>query len=184
VIEQHKINFKSQWKNGWGMLFILIGCLAIILYFVYIKNDNDIRSLIGFVLIIFLIQALPQFALHLNYYTVNKDDVLRFDIDNQKIIFKHSGATIQFFLSDIKNVDMYKSFALAKKNMQFFTFDCYNHSVITLISGVKIIITSLLLPGELNLPIDKDKIKVHMSFFRWVSGESLQYSINKKLCDD
>ncbi len=169
-----KITSKTQWENGNLIFIYFLICIIAGWFFVYFKGPDTKEFIIIVLGCGFLSQLLPQLALHLNYYFVNKDDILAYDPIYKETTFTHNGIEIKFFLDDVASVIEYKSFALQKKNDPWLTFDNYNHAVITLNNGVKILVTSLLIGGEFTIPVDPGKVKVEMNIYRWANGPSLQ----------
>jgi len=146
--------------------------IAMIYYFSYVENVNDKTQLILFFAIFFSLQFIPLLALHLNYYVINKGDTLKLNPENRELVFTHINKDIIFSLDDIDRFIVYKSFALKFKNVYLFAFDAYNHAVITLNNGNKIVITSLLTGGEFAFPIPEEKITLKANYYRWASGPS------------
>ena len=163
-----------QWANARGILSYLILCIAGVTYFLYTKGADNIQIALWGFGIAFLSQLLPQFALHLNYYSVNKGDVLLYDALHQEMIFNHYGKEIRFYISDIAMVKKYRSYAVEKKTIPILITDSYSHVIIILHDGTKIALTSLLMGEDFEIPVDKDKIKLVMYPYRWVNGPSLQ----------
>lgn len=173
-METYKINYKSHWANGWQVILTLI--LSVFGPFIgpiLWPEDHPNLFIIAFG-IFFIFQVGPQLALHVNYYLINKNDVLKYDKTYKEFIFVHDDKEIEFNIDDIVNVTFFKSRALVKGYIQIFAWDSYNHCVILLKNGKKITITSLLIGGEVKLPVDASKTQVKMYEYRWAIGPSIR----------
>jgi hypothetical protein len=173
-MESYKITPRKQLLNSWPIFLYAIICIVVVEATVYYKGSDAFNSVTTFMGIAFLSQLLPQFFLHLNYYNINKNDTLNYDKLYKEIDFIHNSKHIKFNLDDIKTATMYKSFALKRKDIQFLTYDSYNHTVIVLHDGTRIVLTSLLMGEDFSLPIPEEKIKVKGNIYRWARGPSLQ----------
>jgi hypothetical protein len=127
------------------------------------------------VIFVFLLQVIPQLALHFNYLSVNKGDTLLCNTVDNTNIFIHNENKISFHLDDIAHVIKYQSFSTARKVAANTTYDNYNHSVVTLKNGTRIVITSLMDGGVFNFPIPAEKIEVRRNLYRWAKGPSLTF---------
>ncbi len=173
-MEVYKITSKNQWNNCSSIFIYFVLTIAMTCYFIYIQDVSDKVLPILFFSVFFLAQLIPLLALHLNYYSVNKRDILTFNPINREINFSHYDKDVTFDLDDIDHIIVYKSYALKFKAIQFFSFDDYNHAVISINNGNKIVITSLLTGGEFAFPVPKDKVIIKANFYRWATGPSLQ----------
>lgn len=159
--------------NAQGIILCFAIFAAMYIGVSHTKYDNP-GVFIPIFVIIFLLQFIPQILLHINYYRVNKDDVFSFDAVYKNKYFTHENQEKIFNLDDIKNLTLYISINMHTKQPQFLAFDNYNHGIITLKDGTRIIITSLLFGGVINLKIDEEKIEVKASHYRWAKGQSVQ----------
>src|SRR5690554_6322754 len=125
-MERYRINFKTQFWNCWITLVYIIFFAIAYYYFICVQGD-DIKIFFQFATAFFLYLFLPQLALHLNYYFINKGDELAYDKVYKDMYFTHKGKQIKFNLSDIEQVVLHKSFALHKGNIHFLPWDSYNH---------------------------------------------------------
>jgi hypothetical protein len=173
-MKQYKITGKKQWANAWIIIIYILLCIMGVMYFLYTKGIDNIQIAIWVFGIGFLSQLLPQVALHLNYYSVNKGDIFLYDALHQEMIFNHYGKEIRFYVSDIALVKKYVAYAVEKKTIPILVTDSYSHVIIILHDGTKIALTSLLMGEDFEIPVDKDKIKLVMYPYRWVNGPSLQ----------
>lgn len=171
-MKTYTITARNHWIMEWGILLHLIFCCIIYLYFVNV-NKTDTSFALKAATLIFLFQFVPTALLHLNYYFLNRDDKLVIDQLNQIMIFTSGENETMFSFNDIEQAKLYKSFALHKKNPQFLGWDGYNHALITLNNGTRIIITSLLFAPEVILPIEPTKVIVKQNLYRWAKGSSL-----------
>jgi len=101
--------------------------------------------------------------IHINYYIVSKGDVLQYNFLEQSITLKHNNKSITFHLEDIDFVVRYMSFNLTANRSFVLLWDGYNHAVISLKSGERFTMTSLLVP-DINLLIDQKKITIKRGF--------------------
>lgn len=152
---------KHLWVIFYYFLVIVLGSLFISLRrYGYIDYEKTL--LIS--LIILLIFLVPQFILHINYYTKNKGFILVCDLVNQDITISHKGKSVSFSFSDIELIKRYKSYPLAENRMHWFPWDSYNYSIIRLRNGQEVILTSLLVLN-LDLPIEPKKVKLIKTFY-------------------
>jgi hypothetical protein len=174
-MEQYKITGKTHWRNLWTIFYYLLLMIGVMFCIYYINGIENLPLFIEVMFIGFLSQLLPQLALHLNYYSVNKGDTLVYDKVYQEVTFVHDNKEVKFSLEDVASVTMYKSFALQKGNIQFLTYDSYYHAIIVLKNSTRIVLTSLLFGKEkFPIPIPEEKIRVKMNLYRWARGPSLQ----------
>ncbi len=166
-MEIYKINLKSHLLNASNILFGLLVAI-LFLFFMYYTKNVDINSLSWIGLIIFLLGVLPGLIIHVNYYNVNKNQILEYFQNEGKIKVITNGINIVFVMDDIAHVDRYLSYNLEARRSSFLPWDNYNHSVIHLKDGKKIIVTSLLIPN-LNLPISAQKVRTEKSVFRFAA---------------
>ncbi|MDM8178165.1 hypothetical protein QT327_28035 [Olivibacter sp. 47] len=129
------------------------------------KTNERIDVFFIISIFLFTITVVPTIVVHLNYYTVNRGDVVKYVYQEREIIIKHRGVSINFNLDDIEEVVRYMSFNFAANRSSVLPWDGYNHAVIRLKNGKKLTITSLLVPN-LNLPIDAEKIIVKRGLYR------------------
>ena len=134
-----------------------------ILSFLSPNESHEDSVLIG--IIVFVVFGLPAVIIHVNYYLVNKDDILKYSDEHRKIVIIHKGVTTTFSLDDIDYVKQYISFNEAENRSPVATWDEYNHSVIYLKDGKIFTITSLLV-AKLELPIENKKIVRKKNIYR------------------
>ena len=171
-MKTYSITIKNQFLNAWQILLLLV--IFIIIGKYSIEQSGDSQTTISTLTFIFLFELLPQVALHLNYYLVNRYDKLMHDSPNGKFIFYHRGNECEFDVDEICKVVVYKSFALYKNNIQLLAWDYYNHTIIHLNNGKSIVVTSLMVGSELSLQVEKNIVEIKTDFYRWVSGNSLR----------
>lgn len=165
-------------RNHISQLTHLIGFFVVftILVLFYLLVLNSSLTILYFSTIFLTYHSIITLSMHYNYYNVNKDDELQYDNVNRLFVFKHLGEIKKYKVDDIGQVVMYKSYALHNKRAKFLAWDEYYYSVIQMVSGEKIILSSLLLNGDFPLSVDDDKIVVKQSIYknRWIRGESYQ----------
>lgn len=69
-----------------------------ILSFLSPNESHEDSVLIG--IIVFVVFGLPAVIIHVNYYLVNKDDILKYSDEHRKIVIIHKGVTTTFSLDD------------------------------------------------------------------------------------
>lgn len=182
MIEKYQLSWRNQiayTKSTIALTAIIVVIIAC-LYFsgMPMQEIKDVATTLG---VLYIVQLILQIALHVNYYLVNKDDILEYDTVCRNVKFSHNNVDIFFNIDDIVLFTLYVSFPLYKNKAKFFAFDGYNHGIITLKDGTKVVITSLLLGGEIKLPISKFKTRTKLNIYRWAIGPSIQNSIRPRL---
>lgn len=120
---------------------LIVTFLLIVLLFLF---DFDRGSVIG-VPIAFLLQAIPSLYLHFEYWAKNKGEA--YEIRRNEIILSKNGTEISYKSDDIRGMVVYLSPALYQNsNLHFLAIESYNYASITLKTGERIILTSLLHP--------------------------------------
>lgn len=170
MIYTYNISFKNHVKNSWTILIYFIVSLIFPFYMIYRFGSKDTGTYILLATVLFLLFLIPQMIIHLNYYFVNKGDVLFYDPDHRKITIDRKGVSHSFSFDDIDFIEWNTSYPLAENRSQWLPWDSYNHSIIKLKNGRKFVITSLLIPN-MELPITSGKIKLKKSFYRTASAE-------------
>jgi len=165
MIETCKININSHLRCGWLLILGFLICINVsrILSFLYPNQRHDDSLLIG--VILFIVFVLPGIIIHVNYYLVNRGDVLEYSVQKRQIHFTHQKVTTTISLDDIIRIERSISFNRAANRSSVISWDGYHHSVIYLKNGKIFTITSLLMP-DLDFPIEKEKITLKENFFR------------------
>lgn len=166
-METYKVNLTSHLARGSNLLLGIAICIAFPYVMAHLKQES-IDSFTWIAVLGLIIWGAPGLIIHVNYYMVNKRDVLTYDVQERKITLLHQEVTTTFVMEDIVRVDRFMSFNKAAGRADFAPWDGYNHSDIYLKNGQKITITSLLVP-DLNLPIGGDRINVKTGIYRLAS---------------
>ena len=116
-------------------------------------------------------------AIHLNYYFVNKGNVLLYDKLTQDFELIIKGQSFTFNIVDISKVTYSKSFALKRKDIHFLPWDGYNHAIVKLNDCRMFVITSLLIGAEIVLPVNEGIIETKSSIFRIAPVHSTQHAL-------
>lgn len=164
-MKTYKIDFFSHLKNGWLIIFLTCFCLASpsFLSWVHPNQRDETSRFIG--IIVFMILVLPAIIVHLNYYLVNKGDVLKCDEEHNEITIRHKGLTTTFNVDDIDYVIQSISTNEFENRVGIVPWESYSHYVIYLKGGKIFTLTSLLVP-RLNVPLDKEKILTKQNLYR------------------
>ena len=110
------------------------------LYLLYRMKGGSQRIDLIICVSVFLLLFFPVLLIHNDYYTLNKGDELEVDPDNKQIRYKHDQVLIEYKFEDIKNIKYY----LREGGRLLWTR--YKYCVIEFTDGVKITITTLLVP--------------------------------------
>ena len=164
-MEINKIDLNSHIRSGSLIILGVIICtnFSRILSFLYPNQGSENDYWIG--LIVFILLVLPAIIIHINYYLVNRGDVLEYSFERKEVTITHKQISISFYLNDIDFVEQSISFNKAANRSSVLPWDGYNHSVIHLKNGDLFTVTSLLVP-DLNLPIEKEKVKIKRNVYR------------------
>lgn len=166
----YSITIGHHFKNAKGILIFLIIFSLGPYYLIYKHGYQDVNLYYFGCLGLFLLFLVPQMAIHLRFYLLNKGRTFFYLPDQQRMsLMLKSGRTIQFSFDDIKRVERSKSIPLAENRAHWFPWDNYNYSVIYLKDGQQFVITSLLVPN-MDLPLDESKIKLRKRFYCYPFG--------------
>ena len=168
----YKIDKERKLENlrpiFWGILLIFIFVIGL-----FFTTKITFISAVVYLLLFMLSSIIPMLALYANYYYTNKDDVFIYHNENSSFSFSHKGKVIDFTLKDIKKIYYHKSFILNPKRPSVFPWNDYNYTVIVLHSGVRIILTCLLVGRKFDMPLYYGDDMVCLGIYRWVLRESL-----------
>ncbi len=175
---KYQITFKNEWQNAKQIASVAFVVLTVFLIAPFFKI-NDAFFMTKFCLIYLLTLLIPLIAIHLNYYLINKDDVLFFDSLRGEYTFIHKQKKVIFSLFDIAKIERsisYKSKQGYQTGLKFYIpWDLYCHMVLTLNNSTKIVVTSLMIgKQDLDFFVNPEKVITKMSFFRWAKGPSIQ----------
>lgn len=164
-MEFHKIDLNSHLRNGWLTILGIIICANLSNIFSLLDPYRGPEDDPWIGAVAFMIFHLPAVIIHINYYLVNRGDMLEYSIDQKQITITHRHIPMSFHLSDIDFVEQSISYNQAAKRSSVLSWDGYNHSIIHLKNGYIFTVTSLLVQ-DLDLPIEEEKIKVKTNIFR------------------
>lgn len=157
---------------------VLISIFPFLCYFFFLRGSLNASTILMLITVL-LIQLIPQIALHLNYYFVNKGDVFIYDPVNKMGSLFHGSEKVTFYFDDILSFTLYKSFAINKNNSQYLVSDIYNHGIIKLKDGISLTLTSLLMGDEImgrgiKLLVSQEKIIIKQNIYRWAKKSILR----------
>ena len=164
----YRITARHQIQNAWPLLIFLVIAICFPFYMVLKFGREEILTYLLIALCFFLIFFIPVLLVHLNYYKINKHDVVSYDPMISKFIIYRDGLLNIVNLDDIELIERHSSYPLAENRNHYFPWDGYNHSIIRLKNGRTFVITSLLIPN-LDLLVGKERMKVKKSFYRLVT---------------
>lgn len=161
----YKVDLRNHLKSSWILsIYLAIGVLFPV-FMVYEKGSSDLLTFALMGLSMLLIFLLPPLIIHLNYYSINKYDILIYDPINGRITINKNGENHEFTLEDIVKLERFKSHTLAENRTQWLPWDGYNHSIIHLKNGQRFVVTSLLVPN-MDLPIPQNKIALKKTWYK------------------
>ena len=165
IMDTFKIDFSNHIRSGWLIILGVLICVNFpyILSFLYPSQQYEDSILVG--IIVFVLFVLPAIIIHVNYYLVNRGDVLKYSPQQKEIIILHKGISNTFNLNDIDRIERSMSFNEAEHRSSVLPWDGYNHSVIYLKNGKVFTLTSLLIT-YLDLPMEEGKIVIKKNIYR------------------
>jgi hypothetical protein len=176
MIKVYQISYSTQLKNARLLLIHSAMLCFISIVYLFFIGYTDEKVIILFFTIIFLTIIFPAITLHVNYYFLNKKDILEYNLDLKEIIFIHKKAIVQFNLHDITSITSFISFPMARNDFtHMLPYDTYSYVEILLNNKIKITLSSLLINNKeliLQFPIEKKVQK--RKLFRWVGGQSFR----------
>lgn len=122
------------------LLFTIIALPIGVIFILHLSLSN-IATYIVFIFF-FLIDALPTFVLHLQYWLENHDSILNIDIVKQEFNYSTSKQKLNYSFSDIAKVDYYRNLG---KGSGWHSFGQYRYYKITCTNKTKIIVTCLMI---------------------------------------
>lgn len=163
---QYSVGIRSHLANLGTIKVGIISCIACPWLLGELTGTSPASHiLLGAIIFVFMVA--PAASIHLNYYLVNRNDVLSYDPIYREVTIKQRNASSTFKLDDIKCIKRFMSPNLAANRALVSPCDEYNYSIIILENGKEFIVTSLLL-SNLNLPVDHEKLIIKKTLFRWV----------------
>ena len=163
MIYTYKITRANEWKNFKSIMITLFAAIFLAPVFLYFRSSPEVNVadywlIIPIVILLFLI---PQFAIHMRYYSINEGMEMVYDDKEKSISIKDTKKDTEskFSLDDIKYVFHTMSAPFAEKRMEWFPWDSYNYSELFLKDGRKFTITSLMV-NRLELPVGKKYVLI------------------------
>ncbi|MBC9812637.1 hypothetical protein H9Y05_09155 [Crocinitomicaceae bacterium CZZ-1] len=166
-IQEYKQSLKHHWENAKSVVFYILGLIGFPAYMIYRFGWEDSTVFIRYALIGFSVFLIPQLILHIRYYYINRGYIFYYYPQELKIkIRTTTGEETEFYFDDIKQVYYVKSFPQAENRMQWLATDSYSFARIYLKNGKQFLITSLIIPN-MNLPLEKEKIRISKTFYAY-----------------
>lgn len=164
---EYYITFKKQFKYIWVILIDIIIAIFFLYFMTYKFGKQDFYLYIKIVTVIFLPPLIPTLYIHITYYIKNKNDLLIFDSDNEKLLLSNVSYQIEVSLNDIKCVIQYLTPALSEKRVGWLPWDSYNYFKFVLKDKREFTFTCLIL-DEFIIPIDLDKQEIRKVFLPYI----------------
>lgn len=177
---KYKISLKTHLSLLISVLaFLLIPALMALINYL---NNVDLDKLIWAFLVGLIIVSpiiLMGIFVHINYYRVNKKDLLVLN-ENEIIFSSRDGKCIsKFAYEDIEEIDVFMasfySFSIIYISLATIPWEFYNHAVLKMKNGQELVVTSLLCPAEFWIMFLPSKRKVYNSIYR--SGLGLRHKL-------
>ncbi|WP_285010109.1 hypothetical protein [Pedobacter faecalis] len=170
-MEEYKMTLKSHLDNGWLIfLGLIIGLNGGWLYKKWRPNsDPDAGSIGGIGVIVMFV--LPTVVVHVNYYLVNRGDIVRYWPSEGVIEIYHRRVTTTFKIDDIEKMVRSMSCNKFANRSGVAPWEEYSHVVLFLKNGKRFTITSLLI-NDLTLPIEDEKVFTKQNFYRLAKNYS------------
>ena len=165
IMETFKINFSNHIRSGWLVILGVLICVNFPGILSFLDPGQRYEDSIFVGITVFVLFVLPAIIIHVNYYLVNKGDVLKYSPERKELSIIHKDRLNTFNLDDIDRVERSMSFNEAANRSSVLPWDGYNHSVIYLKDGEVFTITSLLVTN-LELPIEAGKIVIKKNIYR------------------
>ena len=142
----YRVNFYAHLRQSWPVfLFLLVSPL--LYYFFYFQFGQESVSFALYAAIVaFATSFLPQLVIHLRYLNLNQGMSFQIIGENRFMLTNKGGERIEFSNNEVISAITVASFAEAKNSLQFWPWQGYSFTSLTLESGKEIIITSLLVP--------------------------------------
>jgi hypothetical protein len=139
---EYKITIKNQFIALRMLIYNSIGFIGVAYYFYYQLGPNFNVEL-G-VVIYYLILTIPAIYIHIQYYLVNKNDAVTFDM-LQKTIRVNKGSLIPF--KEIKKIIIFMSFVKFRRGfVKYLPSDNYQYAKFEFEDGKQYTLTSLMVP--------------------------------------
>jgi hypothetical protein len=137
---EYRITLKNQIKALNALIFgTILFCAAI--YILYKEADYDVNSLIIGSLC-FLVLLMPAFFLHIEYFLINKTDIVDVNASLRTVSFNDK-TPVPFI--NIEKIILVMSPVLYRNgNINITPFDNYHYAVISMKGGEQFIFTSLM----------------------------------------
>jgi len=141
--------------------------ITIVPIYYYFEIEADINlTTFKYAAYIILFSLIPQIIFHLCYWFLSKNIQISFNSKENTITYTSKSVDLEFFLSDIESIETNLSFPRSRGTPSFATWDNYFYSVIHLISGEELLVTSLIVP-DLIWPIELPNEEIEGYFICW-----------------
>ncbi|WP_295798638.1 hypothetical protein [uncultured Microbulbifer sp.] len=158
------LNGMNQFSHVWPLFIYGSVFLIIPLVFDARFGAESLRFAMSAATVAFLVVFIPHMAIHARYLVLSRGVSIGFYSGQVKI--EHGGITDLYSKNDISKVEIAISKARDSGLIQWFPWDGYSYAVITLKTGYKILITSLVVP-HLEMELNFLKPEKHILTICW-----------------
>ncbi len=162
------IDYKSHLRHLWSLLFFGLIFPIMGYYFALYKLEtqsfNEARLIVIGISALFII---PVIIIHLNHLNHNWKSKFLIRKDDE-FIYTKGQSSIVFLVEEIKSLTSIKSWPLAEERPPTFPWDIYHYSIIELVDGRIIKISSLLVYNSEKL-IPSKETTIKRTFFTWIT---------------
>lgn len=135
---EYKITPKNQFKALTSLIYGTI-LFSFIIYF-FIQNENYSTELVPFGYICYFVWLMPALFVHIEYYLINKRDVVVIDLAQKTVSINSLEPAIEKIILVMTPV-LYRNGALT-----FTPWDSYHYGIIKMKDGGQFVFTSLMAP--------------------------------------
>lgn len=147
-MKEYYLNFRSQYKT---LSFTLLELVFIMLYnLVELFKDNSIKVTYG-TLIVSVVLLSPSIFLYVYYFYHSIYKVVKVNRYEQTIIVTQKGNSISFDINEIDKIVKICSYPVGESRTQWMPTDAFYFFKIIMKDRQEIIITSLMIDGELDI---------------------------------
>lgn len=159
---KYKITFGNQITALDG--FIIFTIFAIAATWLVGINEGFEQDLFVFFSIFYIVNIIPVFLLHCQYYIKNKSLELLIEQDKKQLVYKANSFVKTLSFDEIQKVEIFMMPSMYREsNIQILTFESYHFAVIHTLDEEKLIVTSLVVKNlikvftDLNINITRKK---------------------------
>lgn len=159
---------KTLFRHVYGLLiFYLTYWIGWIIYY---KSNYWIWDFQLWVIsfAIFGVVTIIYLVIFIKYWKTSKDTFVSLDHFNNSLNFKDKLGNLKktYSLKEIRRIDRFCSFPVAENRGEWFPWDCFNYSKVTLSNGEILLLTSFMLAeDELSLLISSNDYQIHKVFY-------------------